>query len=238
MGRRHRLVRAVRPRVAVEARFPRPLRIAARVAVQRLHPAELRISLRARMVNWRWSRVRRVARRAASGDRSLRLHRCREVAASPSDSSAFPRAPSSPPRVSRGTRRRGASTSAFTERSARTGRSARATSPKLKFKYDNADVQFTQQLTNLVLAAEQSVRCSRRHAARRAPLGGVRARRSRSERGATREHRDRSPRAAPGGHRLHGAHEHDDHRRLRVDRLQIVQTTRTSTSSVPRMTPG
>ena len=50
---------------------------------------------------------------------------------------------------------------------------------ELKFKYKDADVQFTQQLTNLVLAGGNPFGASRRHAARRTALGGVRGRGSR-----------------------------------------------------------
>ena len=69
VGRGHRLVRSLRPRVAVEARLSRSLRVATRLAHERLHPAELRVPICAGVVDWWRPGVRDLARRAAPGNR-------------------------------------------------------------------------------------------------------------------------------------------------------------------------
>ena len=145
------------------------------------------------------------------------------LAASTSDSSAFRRAPSSPPRVSRAMRHAwGFNVGVHGKFGADWQVGARYLS-ELKFKYKNADVQFTQQLTNLVLAAQQSARASSRHAASMRSCPPQFAHGRAVQPGTAVNTEIDHPAQFQARHRLHRIHEHDDHCRLRVDRLQVVR---------------
>ena len=151
VGGGHRLVCAVRPRLAVEARLSRPLRVAVRIAVQRLHPAELRVSVRTRMVDRRRTCVRLFERRAASGDRSLDGARTRwrrrdlRAARHPDGNAVRHRRPQGK-RDGVGLQRR----RARKDRRRLAGR--RALSLEDQVQVQRCGCAFTQQNTNLVLA--------------------------------------------------------------------------------------
>ena len=96
---------------------------------------------------------------------------------------------------------------------------------EMKFKYNNADVQFTQQLTNLVLAGSNPFQLPAGTPidALLTPQFSPGAPLSAGQHVNTEiDH----PAQLQARHWLHRLHEHDDHGRLRVDRLQLVRLAR------------